>query len=129
MGFILLLLGFGLKGAISLLGGQLPITRITFMSLGTVPVVTLRGGVGPVSFSVYAPLVRTVITWCHALVGVAAIGDFLFTVLLFWSFVRVGVCTFRLFLFLPFLFPYLLSEGWIIIIGWRNGIAVDVFFF
>ena len=53
MGFILLLLGFRLKCAISLLSGQLPITRVTFMSLGTVPVVTLRGSVGPVSFSVY----------------------------------------------------------------------------
>ena len=127
MGFVLLLLGFGLKCAISLLSGHLPITRITFVAFGTVPVVTLRGSVGPVSFSVYAPLVRTVIAWCHALVGVATIGDFLFTVLLFWSFMRVGVCAFRLFLFLPFLFPYLLSEGWIIIIRWRNGIAVDIF--
>jgi hypothetical protein len=116
MGFILLLLGFGLECAVSLLGGQLPITRITFMALGTVPVVTLRGGVGPVSFSVCAPLVRAVTAWCHALVGVATIGDFLFTLSLFGRLRRVGGCAFRLFLFLPFLFTYLPSEGWIIVI-------------
>jgi hypothetical protein len=36
---------------------HLPITRITFVALGTVPVVTLRGGVRFMSFSVYAPLI------------------------------------------------------------------------
>ena len=98
------LLDFWLKCAISLLSGQLPITRITFVALGTVPVVVaLRGGVRPMGFSVYAPLVRTVIAWCHALVGVATVGDFLLTLFLFGRFRRVRGCTFRLLLFLPFL--------------------------